>query len=83
MLEARATITEGGRLLIPAAIRKALHLTVGEEVMLTVESGTLHVSTYKNTIQQAQSAVRQYNKKQESLTKALFIARKADASDEK
>ena len=83
MLEARSTITEGGRLLIPASIRKALHLKVGEEVILKVDSGALHVFTYENAIKQAQTDVRLYNKKQLCLSGALLKERREESSHEK
>lgn len=82
MREARSVITEGGRLVIPSAIRKELNIKVGEEVIMKVESGELHIITYKNAIKQAQALVRRYNKKNVSLTDKLLNERKKDANNE-
>ncbi len=80
MREARSVITEGGRLVIPSAIRKELNIKVGEEVIMKVESGELHIFTYKNAIKQAQALVRRYNKKNVSLTDKLLKERKEDST---
>jgi AbrB family looped-hinge helix DNA binding protein len=82
MLEARSTITSGGRLVIPAAIRKELNLNEGEEVILKVECGELHVLTYKHAVQKAQALVQKYNKKNTSLTEVLFKMRREESDNE-
>ncbi len=82
MLESRATITSGGRLVIPSIIRKELHLNVGQEVILTVESGELHVVSLEMAIMHAQNKVKSYNKKNLSLAKELIASRKEESKNE-
>jgi AbrB family looped-hinge helix DNA binding protein len=82
MLEARATLTEGGRIVIPAQIRKALNIHIGDEVLLKLESGELHIVTLQNVVKDAQKLVRQYNEKNLSLKKTLFSMRKEDTKDD-
>jgi AbrB family looped-hinge helix DNA binding protein len=83
MLEAKTMITEGGRIVIPSFIRKELHLNVGEEVVLKVKSGEIHISTLKQTIKSAQASVRRYNKQKTSLKDALIAERRSEADHEK
>lgn len=78
MFEARSTITSGGRLVIPVQIRKKLNLHDGEEVILKIECGELHILTLKAAIQKAQIVVQKYNKKHVSLTDMLFKMRKEE-----
>jgi AbrB family looped-hinge helix DNA binding protein len=81
MLEVRATIGGGGRLLIPSEIRKELHLNEGEEVILRVEAGELHILTLKDAVRRAQSLIKKYNPQKSSLTKNLFKLRREDKNE--
>ncbi len=82
MLEARTLITEGGRIVIPSLIRKELNLNVGEEVIIKVESGELHISTLKQAIKNAQASVRRYNKHNVSLKDVLIAERRLESNHE-
>jgi AbrB family looped-hinge helix DNA binding protein len=81
MLEVRATIGGGGRLLIPSEIRKKLHFEEGEEVILRVKAGELHILTLKDAVKRAQSLVKKYNPQKTSLTKYLFKLRRDDKNE--
>lgn len=82
MLESKATITAGGRIVIPSAIRKALHIDIGQELILKVESGELHISTMKTAIERAKALVRKHNPKQKSLTDNLIASRREESKRE-
>ena len=43
--EARLRVNENGRVVIPAAFRKALGIKVGDEVVLRVQDGELRITT--------------------------------------
>ena len=58
--QARARISEKGRLVIPASIRKELGIEVGDVVDLRVEDNELRVSTIKSRIERAQNRLRKY-----------------------
>ena len=45
-----ARVTQGGRLIIPAAIRKAMKIADGEIVMLQVEGNVLRITTVDDQI---------------------------------
>ena len=82
MLEARTTITSGGRLVIPSTIRKELNFYEGQEVILTVESGELHIIPLETIIKHAQNKVKLYNKKKTSLSEALIDSRRNESKNE-
>ena len=82
VMESKALINEGGRILIPIAIRKALNLDIGDEVLLKVEEQEIHVIPLSKAIQQAQDLIRQYNKDKLKLTDVLSALRKEDISNE-
>jgi AbrB family looped-hinge helix DNA binding protein len=82
MLEYRAQIKKGGRIIIPAPIRKKLHFEIGDEVLLKVAEEELHVSTLDRAINQAQEIVKKYNPSHKKLTDELFTLRKEDSKYE-
>jgi AbrB family looped-hinge helix DNA binding protein len=57
-LQARTQVGEKGRLVIPAAIREALGISVGDAVHLRVENHELRISTLQGRIRRAQQRVR-------------------------
>jgi len=57
-LQARTVVGEKGRLVIPAGMREALGLNVGDAVELRVEDDELRISTIRSRIRRAQQSVR-------------------------
>lgn len=82
MEQVRARIGQGGRLVIPAAQRKALALKVGDEVVLRVEDEELRVMSLDQAIRRAQRAVRKYLPKGARLSEELIAERRAEAARE-
>lgn len=82
MLTSKSVITAGGRIIIPANIRKYLNLHEGEEVLLKADSGELHITTTKKNIETAQALVRKYNRNKVALSKVLLAERKEENEDE-
>lgn len=82
--EARARVSEGGRIVIPAAFREALDLHEGDEVVLhlKLEEGGLHVLTPARAVREAQRLVRQYVPEGRSLADELIAERRGDAARE-
>lgn len=75
-----AKIADGGRVVIPAAMRKRLGLHIGDEVLLDVEEGELRMRALSAAISQAQATVRQYVDKDERLSDELIQDRRREAS---
>jgi AbrB family looped-hinge helix DNA binding protein len=60
MLQGKARLSASGRLVIPAAVRKALGLEPGDELILRVEDGELRLSTRRHALARARRMIRQY-----------------------
>jgi len=78
----RAKITEGGRLVIPADLRRQLSLQTGDTVVMDIADGALRVRTLNAAIERAQALVRQYVPAGESLVDELIRDRRAEAARE-
>lgn len=78
----RSTIGEGGRLVIPAAVRKAMGIEPGDEVSLTLEDAELRIISTRKAIERAQALVRKYVPEGVSLVDELIRERREEASRE-
>jgi AbrB family looped-hinge helix DNA binding protein len=80
--EARARVNENGRVVIPAAFRKAMGIKAGDEVVLRIEDNELRILTLKQRIERAQRLVRQHVKPGTSLVDELIADRREAAKRE-
>jgi len=76
----KTTIREGGRLVIPAAYRKALGLKPGDEVLLSLEDGEIRVVSTRQAVARAQNLIRRYIPKGRSLSEELIKERREEAA---
>lgn len=76
MLSSKTIVKAGGRIVIPATMRKYLNLEVGEGVLLKAEAGGIHITTLKKNIEVAQALIRKYNSRKVSLSKVLLAERR-------
>jgi AbrB family looped-hinge helix DNA binding protein len=81
-LETRQKVNENGRVVIPAAFRKALGIRTGDEVVLRMEDDELRITTMKRRIERAQRLVRKYVKPGTSLVDELIAERRREAQNE-
>jgi AbrB family looped-hinge helix DNA binding protein len=81
-ITARSRVNENGRVVIPAAFRKAMGIKVGDEVVLRMEDDELRISTLKRRIERAQRLVRQHVKPGTSLVDELIAERRKAAQRE-
>jgi AbrB family looped-hinge helix DNA binding protein len=81
-LQARVQVGEKGRLVIPAAMRKALGIGVGTTVELRYEDNELRMSTLRSRIQRVQERARRIIKPGVSLSEELSAERREAAQRE-
>ena len=82
MEETRMRMSENGRVVIPASIRKTLGIHPGDEMVLRVEDDELRITTLKNRIRQAQKRMRKYLKPGRSMADELILERREAAKHE-
>ena len=75
-------VGEGGRVVIPANLRKKIGLNVGDQVVLRVENDELRIFTRKQALRQAQEFVRKLVEPGTSLADELMEERRAEAGDD-
>lgn len=75
-------MTQGGRIVIPAAYRKVLGVQIGDELLLQLEGGALRVYTRVEALKRAQQLVRKYVPKGVSLVEELLRERRLEADRE-
>jgi len=80
--EARLRVNENGRVVIPAAFRKALGINAGDEVVLRMEDDELRITTLKRRLERAQRLVRKHVKPGTSLVDELIAERREEAKNE-
>lgn len=78
----RATINENGRILIPAAVRAAMHLKAGDEVTLILNDANLQIKTRRQVMESARQALKMNVPAGTSLVDELIKERREDAAKE-
>ncbi len=83
MIAEVAKLTNGNRVVIPAAIRKSLGLKIGDAVTLVLQNnGEVRLLTQAEAVRQAQALVRQQLPASRSLVEELLAERRAEAASE-
>ena len=75
-------LSEGGRIVIPAAFRKEMGLHTGDEVVLELEDCTLRVQSRAQRVQRALDSLYEQVKGGPSLVDELIAERRAEAARE-
>lgn len=73
---------EGGRVVIPADVRKALGMEVGDELVLHMEDEKLILMTRKQAIHYVQEEMSKYDVGKRVLSEELLQERKSEAKNE-
>jgi AbrB family looped-hinge helix DNA binding protein len=81
-LQARVQVGEKGRIVIPAEIREAMGIRVGDSVELRFEDYELRVSTRRARIRRAQERIRRLIPPAVSLSEELSAERREAAKHE-
>jgi AbrB family looped-hinge helix DNA binding protein len=77
-----AKIAEGGRLVIPVELRRALGLEIGDEVIVRLKDNELRILTRAEAVKRAKEKVRRHVKGDRSLVDELSAERRAEAKHE-
>ncbi len=80
--EAKLRMNPNGRMVIPAAFRRALGINAGDVMVLRLEDDELRITTMKKRIERAQRMVRKYVKPGVSLVDELIADRRREARNE-
>ena len=75
-------ISAGGRLVIPAAMRAALGMKIGDRVTLQLEANELHIYTFQEGLRRMRAIVRQFVPEGVSLVDELIADRRREAAEE-
>jgi len=78
----KTIIGKSGRIVIPAAFRRALELDEGDEVILRLEGDELRLVTARSGLRRAQEIVSRYASKGRSLAAELIAERRREAKRE-
>ena len=80
--QTRMRLGQNGRMVIPAAFRKAMGIEVGDEILLRMEDDELRITTQRRRIRRAQRRAQRYLKPGASLVEELLSERR-EAADRK
>ena len=78
----RTKVTQGGRIVIPAEMRKQLGIEIGEDVNLTLEDDSVKISTQKIALRRIQEAVKLFGKSDYSIVDELIADRRKEAEND-
>lgn len=82
MTAQRVRIIEGGKLIIPAPMRRELGIATGDTVMVEIEDGELRVRSLPQAIARAQAILRRHVPEGASLADELIADRRHEAARE-
>lgn len=78
----RTKVTQGGRIVIPAEMRKKLGIEIGEDVNLSMENDSLNISTSENALRRLQKTAQTVAKGKISVVDELIADRRREAKNE-
>lgn len=81
-INVRTKVTQGGRIVIPAEMRKQLGIEIGEDVNLSMENGSLKIMTQKESIRKALELFRSVVPEGGSIVDELIADRRKEAESE-
>jgi AbrB family looped-hinge helix DNA binding protein len=80
MDEARTSMAENGRIVIPSSFRRALGLEPGDELVMRLEENELRITTQRQRLAKAKALVRRHVAPGTSLVDELILERREAAT---
>ncbi len=77
-----AKVIAGGKIVIPAALRRELGLKEGDRLVVQREGGTLVLKPFSEVLRELRERVRKYVPEGVSLADELVVERRAEAAKE-
>jgi AbrB family looped-hinge helix DNA binding protein len=78
----RVKIVEGGKLVIPAVMRRELGIGAGDTVMVDIDNGELRVRSLSKALERARAILRRHIPEGTNLADELITDRRAEAEYE-
>ena len=78
----RVKVVEGGKLVIPASIRRELHISAGDTVLVDIHDGELRVRSMAKALERARAIVRRHIPEHVDLAGELIADRRREAQGE-
>lgn len=82
MVESKTKLGANGRIVLPAAFRRALGVAEGDELVLILEDDGLRILSLSAAIRRAQSLVRRYVPEGARLSDELLADRRVEAEQD-
>ena len=82
LMENVTKLGKGGRIVIPAAMRKLIGVSEGDELILRYRDGRLEIMTVRQAVQEAQNLVSRFVPEDRRLVDELLAERRAEAERE-
>jgi AbrB family looped-hinge helix DNA binding protein len=82
VIRAKTRLNANGRIVIPAAMREALHLQAGDLVLLEMEGDTLKIESFDRRLAKIQEEIIRVVGTERSLADELIAERRAEARRE-
>ena len=76
----RVKLIEGGKLIIPAPMRRSLGIATGDVVTIEIDDGDLRIRTLDKALTRARAIVRRHVPEGQSLVDELSTDRRAEAA---
>lgn len=81
-MEFKVQVHSGGRFVLPSKLRKELQIKTGDEIILSLEDGSVRLIPLHQAVKIAQQTIKKYVPKRTSLVEDLIQARKEEAAHE-
>ncbi|MBB4616746.1 AbrB/MazE/SpoVT family DNA-binding domain-containing protein [Sphingomonas abaci] len=78
----RVKIVDGGKLVIPASMRRQLGISTGDTVLVDVDNGELRVRSINRAVERARAILRKHIPEGSALADELIADRRREAERE-